>query len=96
MDHRRVLCGGRGRIRVARRYNISPQHLFAWRKRRELALLSLSADEVRLFAAVMRQPRQDGATALVVDSSGDIAIEVGNKLIGAARGVDPAWLRDVP
>jgi hypothetical protein len=30
-----------------------------------------------------------------VDGLGDIAIEVGSMVVGAARGANPAWLRDV-
>jgi transposase len=78
---------------VARRHDISPQHLFAWRKAARAGLLSLPADEARLLVT---QPRQDGATAAVVDGSGGIAIEIGGVVVPAARGVDPAWLRDVP
>ena len=80
---------------VARRYDISPQHLFAWRKAARAGLLSLPADEAPLFVPVVTQPRQQGATAAVVDGSGDITIEIGGVVLRAARGVDPAWLRDV-
>ena len=78
---------------VVRRHDISPQHLFAWRKAARAGLLSLPADEAALFVPVVTPPRQDGATA--ADGSGGIAIEIGGVVVRAARGVDPAWLRDV-
>jgi transposase len=80
---------------VARRHGIAPQHLFAWRKAARAGLLSLPADEAPLFVPVVTQPRRDGAIAAAVDGSGHIAIEVGGMVVRAARGVDPAWLRDV-
>jgi transposase len=80
---------------VARRHDISPQHLFAWRKAARAGLLSLPADEAPLFVPVVTQPRRDRATAAVVDDSGDITIEIGGVVVRVARGVDPAWLRDV-
>jgi transposase len=55
---------------VARRHDISPQHLFAWRKAARAGLLNLPADEAPQFVPVVTQPRQDGATAAVVDGSG--------------------------
>jgi transposase len=80
---------------VARRRGLSPQHLFAWRKAARAGLLSLPADEAPLFVPVVTQPRRDGTTAAVMDGSGGIAIEIGGVVVRAARGVDPAWLRDV-
>jgi hypothetical protein len=41
--------------------------LFAWRKAARAGLLSLPADEAPLFVPVVTQPRQQGATAAVVD-----------------------------
>ena len=58
---------------VARRHEISPQHLFAWRKAARAGLLSLPADEVALFVPVVTPPHQDGATAAVADGSGSIS-----------------------
>jgi transposase len=80
---------------VARRHDISPQHLFAWRKAARAGLLSLPADEAPPFVPVVTQPRQHSATAAVVGDPCDIAIEIGCAVVRAARGVDPAWLRDV-
>jgi transposase len=80
---------------VARRHDISPQHLFAWRKAARAGLLSLPADGAPLFIPAVTPPRPDGATAAVVDGSGGIAIEIGGAMVRAARGGDPAWLRDV-
>jgi transposase len=66
---------------VTRRHDISPQHLFAWRKTARACLLRLPADEAPLFVPVVTQPRRDGATAAVVDDSGDIAIEIGGGVV---------------
>jgi transposase-like protein len=42
---------------VARRHEISPQHLFAWRKAAGHGQLALPADEAALFVPVMWQRR---------------------------------------
>ena len=81
---------------VARRHDISPQHLFAWRKAARAGLLSLPADEAPMFVPVVTQLHHDGVTS---GASGQgcaaITIEIGGVVVRAARGVDPAWLRDV-
>src|SRR6202040_1064355 len=45
---------------VARRHDISPQHLFAWRKTARAGLLSLPADEALMFVPVVTELRDDG------------------------------------
>ncbi len=81
---------------VARRYDISPQHLFAWRKAARAGVLSLPAEAAPLFVPVVTEPRHNGAMATAVaDSPGVITIEIGGAVVRAARGVDPAWLREV-
>jgi transposase len=47
---------------VARRHDISPQHLFAWRKAARAGLLSLPADDAPMFVPVVMKHRQDGVT----------------------------------
>src|SRR5260370_25663951 len=39
---------------VARRHDMSPQHLFAWRKAARAGLLTLPADEAPMFVPVVR------------------------------------------
>jgi transposase len=79
---------------VARRHDISPQHLFAWRKAARAGLLSLPADDAPLFVPVVMEHRQDAVTATTPAREG-ITIEIGGVVVRAARGVDLVWLRDV-
>ena len=81
---------------VARRHDISPQHLFAWRKAARAGVLSLPADEAPLFVPVVAEPRSAGAAAeAATRSPTTITIEIGGAVVHAAAGVDPGWLRDV-
>jgi transposase len=81
---------------VARRHDISPQHLFAWRKAARAGLLSLPADEAPMFVPVVTELHHDGMTAAAsARGATAITIEIGGVVVRAARGVDPAWLRDV-
>jgi transposase len=81
---------------VARRHDISPQHLFAWRKAARGGALSLPADTAPLFIPVMADLHHGGAMpAAITDGSGAITIEIGGVVVRAAPGADPAWLRDV-
>ena len=45
---------------VARRHDMSPQHLFGWRKAARAGLLTLPADEVPMFVPVVREARTTG------------------------------------
>ena len=54
---------------VARRHDMSPQHLFAWRKAARAGLLTLPADEAPMFVPVVREVRHDGA-ALAAAANG--------------------------
>ena len=45
---------------VARRHDISPQHLFGWRKAARAGVLSLPADEAPLFVPVVTELHGDG------------------------------------
>jgi transposase len=78
---------------VARRHDISPQHLFAWRKAARAGVLSLPAEAAPLFVPVMTELREGGMPTS--DRPGVITIEIGGAVVRAARGVDPVWLRDV-
>ena len=50
---------------VARRHDMSPQHLFGWRKAARAGLLTLPADEVPMFVPIVREARDDGVAAAV-------------------------------
>ena len=81
---------------VARRHDISAQHLFAWRKAARSGLLSLPADEAPLFVPVVTELRHDGMmSGASAQGCPAITIEIGGAVVRAAPGVDPAWLRDV-
>jgi transposase len=81
---------------VARRHDISPQHLFTWRKAARSGLLSLPADAAPLFVPVVTEHRHyEAKPAAIAHGSGAITIEIGGAVVRAAPGVDPAWLRDV-
>ena len=81
---------------VARRHDMSPQHLFAWRKAARAGLLTLAADEAPQFVPVMREICDDGGVVgAAADRSGTITIEIAGAVVRAERGVDLGWLRDV-
>ena len=81
---------------VARRHDISPQHLFAWRKAARAGLLTLPADEAPMFVPVVTEIRHDGAAAAAAaNGSGGITIELAGAVVRAEPGVDLRWLRDV-
>jgi transposase len=81
---------------VARRHDMSPQHLFGWRKAARAGQLTLPADEVPMFVPVVREARDDKcATAVGVTVTGAITIEIAGAVVRAERGVDLGWLRDV-
>jgi transposase len=79
---------------VARRHDMSPQHLFGWRKAARAGLLTLPADEVPMFVPVVREARDD-IVAAAANRSGAISIEIAGAVVRAERGVDLGWLRDV-
>jgi Transposase len=48
-DRGGIVCGGAVVSKAARRHDISPQHLFAWREAARAGLLSLPADDGPMF-----------------------------------------------
>jgi transposase len=81
---------------VARRHDISPQHLFAWRKAARVGRLTLPADDAAMFVPVVTESRHDGAAAAAGSNGrGAITIEIAGAVVRAEPGVDPGWLRDV-
>ena len=81
--------------KVARRHDMSPQHLFGWRKAARAGLLTLPADEVPMFVPIVRETRDDGVAAAAANRSEAISIEIAGAVVGVERGVDLGWLRDV-
>ena len=93
-DRGGILCARRDRVGGGAQHDISPQHLFAWRKAARAGALSLPADTAPLFVPVVTH--HDGVMpAAVADGSGGITIEIAGVVVRAAPGADPAWLRDV-
>ena len=79
---------------VARRHEITSQHLFAWRKAARQGQLVLPAEAVPMFVPIMTAlPEADAATK--PSGSGSIAIEIAGVVVRAEPGVNLNWLRDV-
>ena len=79
---------------VARRHDISPQHLFAWRKAARLAVWPFPPTESPLFVPVVTATCEPGAAG-DYHGAGSIAIELAGAVVRADPGVDVGWLRDV-
>ena len=80
---------------VARRHDIPPQHLFAWRKAARAGRLTLPAEEAPMFVPVVTTIREVGAAEAATNGPGSIVIEIAGARVRAQRGVDLGWLRDV-
>jgi transposase len=79
---------------VARRHEITSQHLFAWRKASRQGRLVLPADEAPMFVPVVAQPPEPTVAAKLRECS-SIAIEIGGMVVRAEPGVDLSFLCDV-
>jgi len=79
---------------VARRYEISPQHLFAWRKAARTGLVALPSEEGPMFVPVVT-PGDSSAMARKPRESRLIRIEIAGAVVHAERGVDVGFLTDV-
>jgi transposase len=77
---------------VARQYEISPQHLFAWRKAARTGLLALPGEEGPMFVPVITPGE---AMAGKTGESRLIKIEIAGAVVHAERGVDLDFLTDV-
>ena len=77
---------------VARRHEISPQHLFGWRKAARDGRLALPADEAAVFVPVMLAPQKPAVTT---PSAPSITIETAGVVVRVECGVDVGWLAAV-
>src|SRR5207253_5267495 len=75
---------------VARRHEITSQHLFAWRKAARQGRLVMPEDATPLFVPVVTAP-----PAAKSCGAGSIAIEIAGVVVRAQPGVDLVFLRDV-
>ena len=80
---------------VARRHDMSPQHLFAWRKAARAGLLTLPADQAPLFVPVISELQHAAGAAVTARDCASITIEIAGAIVRATAGVDAAWLGDV-
>jgi transposase len=80
---------------VARRHDISPQHLFAWRRAARAGVLSVPAEAAPLFVPVRTEQHLEGMMAAAIADGGVITITIGGAVVRAPPGVDVTWLRDV-
>ncbi len=80
---------------VARRHDLAPQHLFAWRKAARSGRLVLPVEATTpMFVPVVTAMGEPGAAGGIANR-GSIVIEIGGALVRAEPGVDVVWLRDV-
>jgi transposase len=80
---------------VARRHDISSQHLFIWRKAAPPGQMIPPMDDAPAFVPVVTEIRQQAASAPTPNARGAITIEIGGAVVRAEPGVDPGWLREV-
>src|SRR5258707_14610097 len=73
---------------VARRHDITPQQLFAWRKAARAGRLTLPAEEAPMFVPVVTTSREVGAAEAATNGPGSIVIEIAGARVRAQRGVD--------
>jgi len=78
---------------VARRYEITPQHLFAWRKSARDGRLALPAEEAVRFVPVVVAAAEMAIGAKSTAAS--VTIEIAGVVVRAERGVDAGWLAEV-
>src|SRR5260370_39070646 len=79
---------------VARRYEISPQHLFAWRKAARAGLLVLPNEE-ELTSVPIVTPGDNSTTVGTPQEIRLIRIEIAGAVVHAGPGVDLVFLTGV-
>lgn len=79
---------------VARRHDLTPQHLFGWRKAAREGRLALPDETGSLFVPIVVAP-PGAAGAAAPAAAGLITIEVAGAAVRIERGVDLDWLTTV-
>jgi transposase len=77
------------------RVDITPQHLFAWRKAAWADRLTLPAEQPPMFVPVVPAIREVSAAVASANGPASIVVEIAGAVARAERGVDLGWLRDV-
>src|SRR5258705_4338299 len=72
---------------VARRHDITPQHLFGWRKAARAGRLVLPAEDPPLFVPVVAATGEPGAVGAARHRAGSIVIEIAWAVVRADHGV---------
>jgi transposase len=80
---------------VARRHDMTPQHLFAWRKAARAGHLVLPAEERPMFVPVVAATSELATARAITTTAGSIVIEIAGALVRAEPGVDVSLLGDV-
>ncbi len=79
---------------IARRYEITPQHLFAWRKAARTGRLALPGEAASMFVPVVTA-EDSSAMAGRPGESRLIKIEIASAVVYVERGVDLGFLTAV-
>lgn len=77
---------------VARRHELSPQHLFLWRRMAREGQLTSSCQADLTFVPIVSAPMP---TSPVMARSAPVEIAVGGVVVHVHPGVDPALLREI-
>ena len=80
---------------VARRHDMAPQHLFAWRKAARAGRLVLPAEAPPMFVPVVTVTDKVSSATAISSRAGSVVIEIAGAVVRAEPGVDVGWLRDV-
>lgn len=80
---------------VARRHDMSPRHLFTWRRAARTSRLSLPADDMPMFVPVVTSIGHGTGPTKTAGGAGVITIEIASALVRVEGNVDPVWLGQV-